>query len=66
MSEQVVVRILRLPAVMDRVGLRRARIYELESEGHFPKRVKVSNHAVGWIESEITAWLQARINASRA
>jgi prophage regulatory protein len=56
------VRILRLPEVMATVGLRSSMIYELEKEGRFPKRVKItSDRAVGWVEGEIQAWLAQRI-----
>jgi prophage regulatory protein len=31
------------------------------SRGVFPKQVRLSPRAVGWIESEILEWQQARI-----
>ena len=43
-----------------------AHLDRLEAEGSFPKRVKLSKHRtgrVGWIEEEVQAWLQARIEA---
>ena len=27
----------------------------------FPKRVKIGNNRVGWLKSEVEAWLQAKI-----
>jgi prophage regulatory protein len=58
------IRILRLPQVMDAVGLRRAVIYKLQSEGRFPKRVKITGgRAVGRIEEEIQAWLAKRVES---
>lgn len=56
-------RILRLPEVMDRVGLRRASIYQHIAAGSFPKQITLGVRAVGWLESEIDAWLAVRINA---
>lgn len=58
------IRILRLPQVMDVVGLRRAAIYKLQAEGRFPRRVKITGgRAVGWIEAEIQDWLKQRIQS---
>jgi prophage regulatory protein len=35
------------------------------SEGTFPAQIKLGARAVGWIESEVTDFLEARIAASR-
>ena len=53
--------ILRLTQVIERTGLKKTKIYELQSEGQFPMRVKITSHAVGWIEHEVQAWLAGRI-----
>jgi prophage regulatory protein len=55
------IRILRLPEVMARVGICRASIYQQMGGGLFPKSIPLGPRAVGWIESEIDAWLAARI-----
>ena len=57
-------RIERLPAVMARTGLRKTRIYALEAAGKFPKRVKISDRAVGWYAHEIDDFLSSRPRAS--
>jgi prophage regulatory protein len=54
-------RMLRLAQVIERTGLRKTKIYELQSEGRFPMRVKITAHAVGWIEHEVQAWLAGRV-----
>lgn len=54
-------RILRLPEVMGRVGLRRASIYLHVSKGSFPKPISLGARAVGWLESDINRWIAARI-----
>jgi prophage regulatory protein len=54
-------RILRLPEVMDRVGICRASIYQNMGQGTFPKSISLGARAVGWLESEIDAWLAERI-----
>jgi prophage regulatory protein len=40
-------------------------IYQLEAEQRFPNRIKIGVRAVGWIESEVQAWLAQRIAESR-
>lgn len=57
--------ILRLPDVKARTGLSRSTIYLRVSLGIFPKPVSLGGRAVGWVESEIDAWLQSRIESSR-
>lgn len=57
--------ILRLPAVKARTGLCRSTIYSRISEGAFPAPISLGGRAVGWIEAEIQAWLEDRIQRSR-
>ena len=57
--------ILRLPAVKARTGLSRSSIYLRIARGDFPKPVSLGGRAVGWIESEIQAWLQQQIDTTR-
>lgn len=57
--------ILRLPTVKARTGLSRSTIYLRISEGRFPKPISLGGRAVGWVEVEITDWLNQRIDASR-
>ncbi|HEU5048401.1 MAG TPA: AlpA family transcriptional regulator [Rickettsiales bacterium] len=58
-------RILRLPEVIKRTGWKRSSIYAHEKAGQFPKRVKLGLRSVGWLESEIDAWIENRIKTSR-
>ncbi len=46
-------RLLRLPAVLDRVGYKRSRFLDLVRQGVFPKPVKLGARAVAWPESVI-------------
>lgn len=55
--------ILRLPEVIRRVGLKRASIYLHMTQGIFPKQIHLGDRAVGWLESEIDAWLAVRVHA---
>ena len=59
------INILRLPDVIKRVGLKRAAIYLRLSQGNFPKQISLGARAVGWLESEIDAWLAARVQQAR-
>jgi predicted DNA-binding transcriptional regulator AlpA len=65
MNSTSVKRILRLPKVEDRTGLKQTQIYRLEVRGKFPRRIKISDRASGWLESEIDAWIEQRVIASR-
>lgn len=53
-------RILRLPELIHIVGLSTSSIWRKELTGDFPKRIKLGPRAVGWLASEIEAWLQNR------
>jgi prophage regulatory protein len=56
-------KLLRLPEVCSRVGMRRTSIYALISEGRFPPPVKVGG-ASAWVDREITLWIEGLV-ASR-
>lgn len=57
------VRIIRRPAVRGKVGLSDTSIWRLIQSGGFPKPIALGTRAVGWIESEVDAWLEARSRA---
>jgi len=52
-------RLLRLPEVMDRVGLRRSAIYQRMSEGRFPKCRSLGAKCSVWVEAEINDWVNS-------
>ena len=58
-------KIIRLQAVKVRCGLSRSTLYNRMAVGEFPSPVALGARAVGWVESEVNAWIAARINASR-
>ncbi len=60
-TNQQPMRILRLPAVEVKVGMKRDNIYRGAREGWFPRPIKINERATGWIESEIDAFIQRRI-----
>lgn len=61
-------RLLRLAEVTARTALSRGAIYAQMRKGTFPKNVSLTDvgRSVAWIESEIDAWVCARVAVSRA
>lgn len=58
--------ILRRPDVEARTGLSRSTIYLKVAQGSFPRPVSLGARAVGWVASEVEAWLEQQVAASRA
>lgn len=56
--------LLRLKDVQARVPFSRAQLYKLMEEGQFPKPVPIGLRAIAWRESEISAWISAKIVAA--
>lgn len=56
-------RLMRLPEVLDVVGLRKTGFYDLMNRGGFPQPIKLSDdgRAVAWVDSEVQEWIEARI-----
>jgi prophage regulatory protein len=50
--------IKRRPEVEAKTGLSRSTIYEKMKNGTFPKPVKLGPRAVGWLETEVDAWIK--------
>lgn len=50
--------ILRLKDVMQRVGLSRSTIYSKVKAGTFPKQKRLGPQSVGWLESDIDAFIE--------
>ncbi|AJP54562.1 MULTISPECIES: AlpA family transcriptional regulator [Pseudomonas] len=65
-------RILRLKQLTERIGLGRSTIYDrmnVQSPRYdptFPKPIKLGASAIGWIDSEITTWIEQRMSAKEA
>jgi len=57
--------ILRRKQVEARIGLSRSTIYERIKAGTFPAPISLGAKSVGWIESEIDAWLSSQVEKSR-
>lgn len=63
--------ILRLPEVKSKSGLSGSSIYAKMDPNNpthdpfFPKPIQLGGRAVGWIESEVDAWIELCIERSR-
>jgi prophage regulatory protein len=57
--------ILRLPQVISEVGLSRSAIYQRITDNNFPKSINLGGRAVGWLASDIQAWIKSRLAATR-
>ena len=57
--------ILRRKAVEARCGLSRSTLYDYIRAGRFPPPIRVGSRAVGWVASEVDAWLAAQVERSR-
>lgn len=53
--------ILRRKQVEARTGLSCATLYRRMAIGEFPLPVSLGGNSVGWVESEVTAWIEERI-----
>jgi len=58
--------IKRLNGVKSMVGLSRSTIYALMKSGQFPKSIPLGERSVGWLESDISAWIDSKVAASKA
>ena len=56
---------LRRMDVQIRTGLARSTIYLYIQQGAFPTPVTLGRRAVGWLESEVSAWITERVRVAR-
>jgi prophage regulatory protein len=57
-GEPRVTRLIRLPEVMGRVGMKRSTIYRKMEEGSFPRSRSISAKCAVWVEAEIEGWIE--------
>ena len=51
---------IRWSRVHELTGMSRSTVWRLETEGNFPRRRRLTGHAVAWIEDEVMEWLSSR------
>jgi len=54
-------RVIRRSKIHQKTGLSITQIWRLEKAGLFPKKIKLGANSVGWLESEVDAWIAARV-----
>lgn len=60
-SPKKAVRILRMKQLIERTNLSRATLYVLMSkDATFPRKIKLTERSIGFLESEVDAWIEAR------
>jgi len=60
-------RVLRIKQLIDRTSLSRATLYALmSSDPTFPRKIKLTARSIGFLESEVDAWIAARANSRNA
>ncbi|MCU1224256.1 MAG: alpA [Edaphobacter sp.] len=59
------VSILRLRKVLERTGFSRSTLYLRIAAGSFPRPISLGGRSVGWVDSEVDAWIASRVAESR-
>ncbi len=54
-----------MPAVCNVTGMARSSLYKAIKDGQFPSAISLGCRSVGWLESDVQAWLDTRIALSR-
>ena len=60
MSQISSTRIIRLPELMLRTGLGRSTVYQLIADGKL-NRIKYGVRSMGFLESEVDAWIASKV-----
>lgn len=53
-------KVLRWREVEERIGVSRSTLWRWVRDGRFPPGVRLGPNAVGWVETEVDAWLESR------
>ncbi|MDR5771224.1 MULTISPECIES: AlpA family phage regulatory protein [unclassified Caballeronia] len=56
---------LGIKQVAEKVNLGKSTIYRMIERGEFPKPFVLTGHRTAWVDTEIDAWLAARVAAAR-
>ncbi len=60
-------RVIREKECKKLTGICRTTRYEMEKQGRFPSRISLGGRSVGWVKSEVVAWVnnRERVNAGK-
>ena len=56
--------IIRLPDVIKMTGLSRSSIYAMMDKKLFPMSLKIGPRAIGWLNSDIQEWIDAKVKGA--
>jgi prophage regulatory protein len=56
-------RLIRLPSVLERVGVSRSTLWSWVREGRFPPPVRLGLRAVAWKSTSVDRWIEERTEA---
>lgn len=59
-------RVLRIKQTVQKSGKSRSAIYYDISQGTFPKPIRIGARSVGWLETEVDAWILSKRAAKDA
>lgn len=59
-------RVVRMRCLLGHVGLSKSEIYRRIQAGAFPKPIPLGTRAVGWLESDINAWIDTQAKRGQA
>lgn len=54
-------RVLKLKDVLHKTSLGKTTLYALVKNSEFPKQIELGLRSVGWLESEVEAWIQSKV-----
>jgi prophage regulatory protein len=54
-------RLLRLPDVLSRIGIKRSTLYRWIAEKKFPAPLRIGDRASAWLESDVATWINRRV-----
>ncbi len=57
---EAITRIIGQKDVQQMTNLSRTTLWRMEREGHFPRRLRLSNTRVGWKAQEVVEWIESR------
>ena len=53
--------VIRFPALKEKIGLSRSTVFRMEKAKSFPQHIRMGANSVGWLEHEVDAWIESRV-----
>lgn len=58
--------ILRLPDVLEMIGVGRRTLYRWSRNGDFPAPIQLGPNSIGWRRADVEEWIESRPTATAA